>query len=216
MTGPEPGGPGTGERVSATAPAQQHVDLVGPHLRVAGRIAFGRFTNLSDLINHNRSFLVLHEARLLDRAGKPTDLVLPELVVNPDDVTFVGHHPAGGPRAEQAERGSRPLREATESGHDRPGMEKLVRQVLILTPGHAITGGMHLFREMTLANFAEATDPRFIPVSDAVARSLTDPQAVNRFALLLVNRTRISAIADTPDGGLLPAALEAALDEGQR
>jgi hypothetical protein len=212
MTGPEPGGPGSGEWTSPSAPAQQHVDLVGPHLRVAGRLAFGRFTNLVDLINHNRSHLVLYESRLLDRSGTPTDLVLPELIVNPDDITFVGH-PDGDTRANQTEPGPSPGREGSDGGHDRPGMDKLVRHVLIFTPGHAITGGLHLFREMTLANFVEATDPRFIPVTDAVARSLTDPQAVNRFALLLVNRTQISAIAEAHDGeGAITTAIQASLD----
>ena len=98
MTGPEPGGPGTAERRSATGPAQQEVDLVGPDLRVRGRISLGRFSTLADLVNHNRSFLALHEARLLDRAGEPTGLELAELVVNQDDVTFVGHQHAAADR----------------------------------------------------------------------------------------------------------------------
>ena len=210
MTGPEPGGPGTAERRSATGPAQQEVDLVGPDLRVRGRISLGRFSTLADLVNHNRSFLALHEARLLDRAGEPTGLELAELVVNQDDVTFVGHQHAAADRVEETSPDTGPDLDRSDGGRDRPGPDSHARRFVIFTPGHAITGGMHLFREMTLANFVEATDPRFIPVSDAVARSLADPEAVSRFELLLVNRTQIGAIAEVDhDSDLIGAAIRA-------
>jgi hypothetical protein len=199
MTGPEPGGPGTAERRNAAGPAQHDVELVGPDLRVSGRLSLGRFTNLADLVNHNRRFLVLHEARLLQGAGGPTDLVLPELVVSQDEITFVGDRQQPDDEPPGADRGPATTRTRADSGTERSGPDGHPRQFVIFTPGHAITGGLHLFREMTLANFVEATDPRFIPVSDATCRSLSDPDAVSRFEVLLVNRTQIGAIAESDD-----------------
>jgi hypothetical protein len=180
MTGPEPGGAGAVERRSAPGPAQPHVELVGPRLRVSGRISLGRFTHLADLVNHHRSFLVLHGARLLDRDGRPTDVSLDELVVNQDDVTFIGH-----------EHGD-PARPPANENADRP-----VRTFAIFTPGHAITGAMHFVRDMTLVNFVEATDPRFVALADAVVTPLGRRGSSSHFERLLVNRTQISAIAET-------------------
>jgi hypothetical protein len=198
MSGPEPGGPGTAERRSVAGPAQQDVELVGPDLRVSGRISLGRFSNLADLVNHNRSVFVLHGARLLDRGGQPTDVELEELVVNQDDVTFIGH---------QSEEAARP---AGGESLDRP-----VRMVVIFMPGHAVTGGMHVVRDTTLVNFVEATDPRFVILTDAVVSPLDHLGAVSRFDRLLVNRTQISAIAETEHGSeLIAAAVGAAPGPG--
>jgi hypothetical protein len=146
---------------------------------VSGRISLGRFTQLVDLVNHNRDFLVLHDARLLDREGRPTELSLGELVVAQDDVTFIGHGPDPAARAGPGD-----------------GIERS-RHFAIFTPGHVITGGLHLIRDTTLANFVEATDPRFFGLSEAVVSSIEGRGSVSRFDLLLVNRTQISAIAET-------------------
>jgi hypothetical protein len=159
---------------------------------VSGRISLGRFASLADLVNHNRSFLVLHDARLVDRVGAPSDVALDELVVNQDDVTFVGQPVEGGRVPDAA------AARASLAGSVEPlPRDKLLRQFVIFTPAHAITGGMHVFRGMALADFVEATDPRFIQVSDAVARPLSQPMVVSRFELLLVNRTQISAMTET-------------------
>jgi len=179
-----------GERRGGAGPVQPIVELVGPHLRVRGRISLGRFTHLADLVNHHRSFLVLHDARLLDQHGQPTDVGFPELVVNQDDVTFIGHEHEGDARP------------AIGDGLDRP-----VRTYAIFTPGHAITGTIHLVRDTTLVNFVETTDPRFIALSDVVVTSLEAPVVVSRFDDLLVNRTQISAITETDHGSESIAAV---------
>ena len=179
-----------GERRGGAGPAQPRVELVGPHLRVLGRISLGRFTHLADLVNYHRSFLVLHDASLLDHHGQPTDVAFPELVVNQDDVTFIGR---------EHERDARPT---IGDGLDRP-----VRTYAIFTPGHAITGTIHLVRDTTLVNFVESTDPRFIALSDAVVTALEEPVVVRRFEDLLVNRTQISAIAETDQGSESIAAV---------
>ncbi len=174
MTGPESGGPGSAERRGAGAPGNHHVELVGPHLRVRGRLSLGRYPRLADLINHNRGFIVLQDAELLERDGGAVSLRLPELLVNQDVITFISHEEIAAPAG--------------------PG---LARQLMIFTPGHTISGSIHIFREMTLANFVEATNPRFLLMTDTTARSLIDPSVLIRAAGMLVNRTQINAIAET-------------------
>ncbi len=95
------------------------IELVGPHLRVSGTISLLRFNRLSDLVNHTSGFVRLTEARLLRRNGEPTNLIVPELMVNQDEITFIGQtpedvstvtdeHPAG--RDGPAAHGARPAR----------------------------------------------------------------------------------------------------------
>ena len=80
---------------------------MGPHLRVSGTISLLRFSRLSDLVNHSRGYVKLTDARLLRRNGEPTNLVVPELMVNQDEITFIGqmadeitNAPPGGCRAD--------------------------------------------------------------------------------------------------------------------
>jgi hypothetical protein len=157
---------------------------------VSGRLSLGRFTQLADLVNHHRGFFVLHDAQLLDRQGRPSAIALEELVVNQDDVTFIGHH---------HDEAARPA--AATDSPDRPD-----RTVAIFTPGHAITGVMHVVRDTTLVNFVEATDPRFVALSDGIVSALDAQGSVSRFDGLLVNRTQISAITETDHGSEVIAA----------
>src|SRR5690349_19100778 len=57
------------------APADQveiAVEVVGPHLRLAGSIGLGRFGRLTDRLNHHEGLLLLHDATVLRRNGSPT------------------------------------------------------------------------------------------------------------------------------------------------
>jgi len=190
MTGPGTGNPGASERRGSGTQGAQLVELVGPHLRVRGTLLLGRFPRLADLVNHNRGFIILHDAQLLEQSGQPTTLRLPELVVNQDEITFIGHQhhsPSTG----------------TAGG---AGADGLLRRLVIFTPGHTINGSVHIFREMTLANFVEASDPRFLSLTDGRARSLLDPGVLIEAECLLVNRTQINAIAETEQEVSLGAA----------
>ena len=162
------------------------IELVGPHLRVGGQIELGRFTRLSDRVNHGRGYLLLRDARLLKRNGEPTPLVVPELYVNQDEVTFVAM-----PR----------LQDVRPADAPRPNefIQKAVRRYIVFTPGHVISGLIHVFSEMSVAGLVDSTDPRFVPMTHVSARSLADRRVVSRFDLLLVNRTQMVAVA-APDG----------------
>jgi len=172
----------------------EDIELIGPHLRVSGTVYLGRFARLSDLLNTSQGYLRLFDARLLRRNGDPTSLVTPELMVNQDEVTLIG----------QAEHTLAELPEDEDESlltGDRPTIERHPRRFVVFTPGHAITGLIYVHREMTLENFVDATDPRFVAMTSVSARSLADRRVVSHFAFLLVNRTQITAIAETERGG---------------
>jgi len=181
---PSPGFDSLGPAGDAGPPRSETIELVGPHLRVRGTISLLRFSRLSDLVNHSRGYVKLTDARLLRRNGEPTNLVVPELMVNQDEITFIGqmadeitNAPPGG----------------SQGGMDRPLMERIPRELVIFTPGHTLTGTISLFAETDVEAFVDSGDPRFVPMVDTTARSLADRRVISHFALVLVNRTQITA-----------------------
>jgi hypothetical protein len=184
----------------SSGPAKSEtVDLVGPHLRVSGTISLIRFPRLSDLINHSRGYIQLTDAQLLRRNGDPTGLYVQDLMINLDEVTFVGQ------KAEEI----RSDKSGLVGGMDRPLMERVLRQLVIFTPGHTLVGGVHMFAETEIDAFVESTDPRFVPMVDVTARSLADRRVISHFALALVNRTQITAASLLEQAG---AAAETGMD----
>jgi hypothetical protein len=166
------------------ASTSEEIELVGPHLRVKGIIALGMFTRLSDRVNHSRGYIHVRDARLMRRNGDPTDLVLEELMINQDEITFIGQRSAGGQGAGMVERyGSTAL--ARES-----------RRFVFFTAGHTISGDVQVYGESDLATFVEATDPRFVPLLAARARSLADRRVISHYEFLLLNRTQTTAVAE--------------------
>jgi hypothetical protein len=169
-----------------TGPAKiETIELVGPHLRVRGDISLLRFSRLSDLVNQNHGYVRLTDARLLRRNGEPTNLVVQELMVNQDEITFIGQSAEEVSTAVSGVAGS----------IDRPLMEKVPRQLVIFTPGHTLTGTIRLFAETEIANFVDTPDPRFVALTDVTARSLADRRVISHFGLVLVNRTQMAAAA---------------------
>ncbi len=168
---------------------QVEIELVGPHLRVGGLIALGRFHRLSDRVNHGRGYFLLQGARLLKRNGDPTPLVVKELYVNQDEVTFVAMTRAG-------DTGLQARRDET---FDRPAIEKKPRRHIVFTPGHVISGLIHVYREQSLSGLVDSPDPRFIPMTQVSARSLADRRVVSHFDLLLINRTQMTAVAEADE-----------------
>jgi hypothetical protein len=162
---------------------QETIELVGPHLRVRGEISLLKFSRLSDLVNQNRGYIRLTSARLMRRNGEATNLVVQELMVNQDEITFIAQ------TAEEA--ATAPT--AAERGVDRPLMERVPRKLVIFTPGHTLTGTIRVFAETEIANFVDTPDPRFIALVDVTARSLADRRVISHFGLALVNRTQIAA-----------------------
>ena len=176
-------GAGTGGKL-------ENVELIGPHLRVSGNLRLGAFSRLSDLINNTRGNVRLYDARLLRRNGDPTSLIVPMMMVNQDEITLI---------AQAEHRLTQAPEEAEAAGlrvGDRPALEKAPRRFVIFTAGHAITGNIHVHEEMTVENFVDAADPRYVVMTSVSARSLADRRVVSHFDFLLVNRTQMTAIAE--------------------
>ena len=161
----------------------EEIELVGPHLRVKGMIALGLFHRLSDRVNHSRGYINVRDARLMRRNGDPTDLTLDELMINQDEITFIAQRSAGatGP-GEQDGFGSAMTREP--------------RRYVFFTEGHTISGNVQVYGESDLASFVEATEPRFVPLTNARARSLADRRVISHYEFLLLNRTQTTAVAE--------------------
>jgi hypothetical protein len=161
----------------------ESIEVVGPHLRVCGDISLLLFKRLSDLLNHNRGYIRLKDARLLRRNGEPTNLVVTDLMVNQDEITFIG----------QAEGDVSHETTGLPGGMDRPLMERIPRQVVIFTAGHTLTGTIYAFAETDIASFVDTPDPRFVALKDVTARSLADRRVISHFGLVLINRTQMTA-----------------------
>lgn len=174
-----------GPNVPAGPTKFETVELVGLHLRVRGEVSLLKFNRLSDLLNHNRGFVRIKDAKLLRRNGEPTDLTISELMVNEDQITFVGQS------AEEAATG----RVGQAGAIDRPVMERSPKQLVIFTPGHTLSGTIYAFQETDIATFVDTPDPRYIAMTDVTARSLTDRRVISRYAVVMVNRTQMTAAA---------------------
>ncbi len=170
--------------------ADEGIEILGPHLRVSGTVNLGRFRRLSDLVNHSQGYLRLREARLLQRNGDPTSLTMTELLVNRDEITFVGQR-QGAPRPVPGAETVRP--------HDfgQPAIPKVYRRFVLFTPGHIITGDAFVFQDLGVASFVESPDPRFVAMIKVETRSLADRRVISHFDLLLINKTQVTAAASS-------------------
>ena len=165
------------------------IELVGTSLRLTGSVALGRFGRLSDLINASQGYIRIRDAQLLQRNGEPTNLVLPELMVDQDEISFIAQPHAQAPEPGTAIGFVEPV-----FGGDIEARQ--AREFVIFTPGHTVTGKVHIFGQTDLAGFVDATDPRFVPVTNVTARSLADRRIVSRYDFILINRTQMIAASE--------------------
>jgi hypothetical protein len=164
------------------------IELVGTHLRLNGVISLGRFGRLSDLINASSGYVRVRDARLLRRNGEPTSLVLPELMVDQDEISFIAQ--AQAPPPDPGAAGF------TEPGFGTGGEGRKPREFVMFTPGHTVTGKIHVFGQTDLAGFVDATDPRFVAVTGVEARSLADRRIISHYEFILINRTQMIAASE--------------------
>ena len=170
------------------------VELVGTNLRVKGTIALGRFGRLTDLINASSGYVRVRDAQLLQRNGDPTSLVVAELMIDQDEISFIAQAEAEAPEPGAAVGFIEPVfGESIEA--------RRAREYVMFTPGHTVTGKVHVFGQTDLAGFVDATDPRFVPVTDATTRSLADRRIVGHYDFILINRTQMIAAAEAGSRG---------------
>ena len=161
------------------------VELVGTNLRMTGTMSLGRFGRLSDLVNHAQGYVRIQDARLLRRNGEPTSLVLPELMVDQDEISFI------------AQTVVPPMGAGTGGDiRERSTIERAPRHLVMFTPGHVVTGKVMMIVDSQLSNFVEATEPRFVPTTEVTTRSLSDRRIIGHYEFALVNRTQMIAVAE--------------------
>jgi hypothetical protein len=182
---------------SPTVDRDEPIQLVGTHLRLNGLIALGRFGRLSDLINSSSGYVRVRDARLLRRNGDPTSLVLPELVVNQDEIAFIAQSASVSVESAAATPGGGYL----EAGFGAAIEPRKAREFVIFTPGHTISGKIHVFGHTDIAGFVDATEPRFVPVTGVTARSLADRRIISHYEFILLNRTQMIAASEVGRAG---------------
>jgi hypothetical protein len=156
------------------------VELVGPHLRMSGTIGLGRFRRLSDLLNNHDGLIGLHHATILRRNGTATRVTAPVIWVSPAEVTLIGEAASSTPAEVPLEFRIR----------------KMARSLVFVTPGHTITGQVHIVEGGQLSSFIESNDPPFIALTDARTRSLADRRIIARYDFALLNRRHIVATTE--------------------
>lgn len=159
----------------------QYIELLGANLWVAGMVNLGRFRRVSDFVNIVQGYLVMRDVVVLTHTGEATRLTLPELRVLPDDVAIVAQL-GGGEGTGQASGGNTYI-------------EKVKQRLVVLTRSHIIDGDVFMQRDSSVMAFVDATDPRFIPMSDVRVRWVADRKLAARFPFALLQRSQILGVA---------------------
>jgi hypothetical protein len=175
---------------------EQDVELIGTELWIAGTIDMGRFRRVSDFVNIVQGYLLIRNAVVLSRTGEPTRLTMPELRVLPDDISVVGQ-----PEAERPDRG----------GGEGVVIERTRQRLVVFTRSHLIDGDVYIHGDGSIMSFVDATDPKFIPMTDVRVRWLADQHLATRYEFALVQRSQILGVATE---GIKLGAVEATPPDG--
>ena len=177
------------DELGASQGRDEPVELVGTHLRLTGIVSLGRFNRVTDMINASSGYLRIRDARLLRRNGDPTTLVLPELMVDQDEISYIAQtHPV------PPEPGTGAV--FSETGYGAAAEIRKPREFVLFTPGHTVTGRVHVFGGSDIATFLDSIDPRFVPVTQVTTRSSADRRISSRYDFLLINRTQLIAASE--------------------
>ncbi len=162
----------------------QYIELIGSNLWVAGMVNLGRFRRVSDFVNLVQGYLVLHDVVVLTRTGDATRLTIPELRVLPDDIAVVAQVDE-----DQAASGGTP------AGEGGLVIEKRRQRLVVLTRTHIIDGDVFIHGDGSIMAFVDATDPKFIPMSDVRVRWVSDRKLAARYPFALLQRSQILGVA---------------------
>ena len=153
------------------------VEAVGPNLRMSGDLNIGAFRRVSDFLNNQEGLLTIEGATVLRRNGEPTRVRSDSIWVAAQDMTLIG------------------LPEPPTSASADPGQQvtKVPVPLVVVTPGHTLTGEVYIPEGADLTLFIVSPSPTFIPMTDVRTRSLADRRIVSRFPFALLNRRHIVA-----------------------
>jgi hypothetical protein len=160
----------------------QYVELIGSSLWVAGMVNLGRFRRVSDFVNLVQGYLVIRDVVVMTRTGDATRLTLPELRVLPDDIAVVAQL--------DDDKG-------LSGTGDASGLviEKTRQRLVVLTRNHIVDGDVFLHGDGSIMAFVDATDPKFIPMSNVRVRWVSDRKLAAKYPFALLQRTQILGIA---------------------
>jgi hypothetical protein len=160
------------------------VEVFGNGFQISGQLWTGQFDRLSDWLNMQSGFIQIRDA-LQVHLGLPDapdpDQRRGRLWVRLDQVAIVAERSP----AQQGRPGA-------------PVVRKQRRKVSIVTPGYSLQGNIHVHANGSMAQFLDAPDPHFIPVTDLTVRWLSSSALVARFPFALVNREQLVTILDQP------------------
>ena len=163
--------------------SQLEVEVVGPHIRLSGGIRIGHFNRLSDFLNNQQGLIELHDATILRRNGDPTKVRTRNIWLSPTEVTLIAQRVVD-----------------ENAGRSDQRLQKVARSLIVVTPGHTLTGAVHVMPEADLSVFIESSDPVFVPMTDVRTRSLADRRIITRYAFGLLNRRHIVATTELLPG----------------
>jgi hypothetical protein len=160
------------------------IELVGQHLRLSGTVLIGFHRRLSDFVNSHEGLIQLRDVTVLRRNGDPTKVTSPSIWVSPEEVTLIGQ--------------ATDVDERETAGQE--FLRKRAFHLIVVTPGHTLTGEVHLNPEAVLSAFIESPSPVWIPMTDVRTRSLADRRVISRYGFALVNRRHIVAATELQPG----------------
>jgi hypothetical protein len=135
---------------------------------------------VSDFINIIDGYVILRDVIVLTRTGDATRLAIPELRVLPDDIAVVGQLSDD---------------KAQGSGDATVFIEKTAQRLVVITRTLMIDGDVFIHGGGEIMAFVDATDPKFIPMSNVRVRWLADRRLAARFPFALVQRSQILGVA---------------------
>ena len=162
---------------------EQYVELIGSNLWVAGMAELGRFRTISDMVNIIQVFMVIKGAVLLARDGEMTTVSMPDLRVLIDDVAVVA------------------CTDDDQGGGDASGfvvVEKASKRLVAMTRAHIVAGDVLMQVDRSIMDFIDATDPKFIPMTNVEVRWTSDGATAGHYPFALLQRTQILGVA--PEG----------------
>ncbi len=164
--------------------ASCRIELIGAHLRLRATLLLGGHRRLSDFLNNHDGLLECRDATVLRRNGVPTKVTASSIWVSPSDVTLIGDLDAaagpGSPREFVQPRARRPI--------------------VVVTPGHTLTGDVYLAPEAELSVFIASNYPRVLPLTGVRTRSLADRRILAGYDFVLLNRSQIVAVTALQPG----------------
>jgi hypothetical protein len=160
------------------------VELVGVNLRLRGTLLLGGHRRLSDFLNNHEGLIELHDAIVLRRSGEATRVTADSIWVSPSEVSIIGDLEAA----------------VTQQAPSDLVVPRVRHSLVVVTPGHTLTGDVFLAPQAELAVFIASPYPAFVPITNVRTRSLADRRIVATYDFVLMNRSHIVAATGLQPG----------------